>query len=287
VLPEPQVPFPVSSDHRVRPDLVKLDEPIFLVDREFSKYFTQKLEAFSHKTASAVLAPDHDPEAVAEALRWLWNQMPKEHLHQPLNYAPENTYGIARFEVDTAPLEVPPENPLEFGKMAALCVQEDLVLMHGTQLEAAWVCFPSNWNPAEKVGRSFAEIHIPVPHSEKLQSAQENVAKAMSQKGPYVRYVWGLGFDPKLSYHPERSIQKEGDTIYFRCERQVTVPLPDLNRSWFLIRVYMAPVEQVVNTPKRKQALLEAIHTMPEAHRAYKGGSLRAFAELERRGFFE
>lgn len=287
MLPEPQVPFPVSSDHRVRPDLVKLDEPIFLVDRDFPKYFPQKLEAFEHQTASAILAPNHDPIAVGESLRWLWNHMPKEHLQQPLEYTPSSGHGIARFEVDTADLEVAPENPLEFGRMAALCVQEDLVLMHGTRLEAAWVCFPSNWNPAEKIGRSFAEIHYPVPHSQKLQAVQENVAKAMSQKGPYVRYVWGLGFDPKLSYHPERTIQQEGETIYFRCERQVTVPLPDLNRSWFLIRVYMTPLEQAVNSPERKQALLEAIQTMPEAHRAYKSGSLRAFAELERRGFFE
>ncbi|MDX2006578.1 MAG: DUF3445 domain-containing protein [Meiothermus sp.] len=287
MLLEPQVPFPVSSDHRVRPDLVKLDEPIFLVDREFPKYFAQKLEAFAHQTASAALAPGHDPKAVAEALRWLWNRIPKEHLREPLEYTPENTYGVARFEIDPAPLQVPPENPLEFGKIAALCVQEDLVLMHGTTLEAAWVCFPSNWNPAEKVGRSFAEIHIPVPHSEKLLSAQENVAKAMSQKGPYVRHVWGLGFDPRLSYHPECKLLQDGQTIYFRCERQVTVPLPELNRSWFLIRVYMTPIEQVADTPERKQALLEAVRTMPEAHRAYKGGTLRAFAALELRGFFD
>lgn len=262
-----QVPFPVSSDHRVRPDLVRLEEPPFLLDREYPRYRAAKLEAFAHEPSSALLSPAYEPAGVSAALKWLWPRLPQ----------PPQT---------TASTDLETKNLLELGKAAALRIQEDLVLMHETELEALWVCFPSHWNPLEKIGRSFAEIHSPVPHSEKLRAAQHNVAKAMSEKGPFVRYVWGLTFDPALSAHPSRPTLLSGERVYFRTERQVTLPLPELKRSWFLIRVYVAPVEAVANTPQRRAALREALQTMPEAHRTYKPSTMAAYRWLEAQGFF-
>ncbi|MCL6526124.1 MAG: DUF3445 domain-containing protein [Thermaceae bacterium] len=267
MLPKPQVPFPVSSDHRVRPDLVRLEGPPFLLDCEYPRYRAAKLEAFASEPSSALLSPAHQPSKVSAALEGLWSQLPQ---------APGEDAG-----------SIPPTSDLlEFGKAAALRVQEDLVLMHGTQLEALWVCFPSHWNPLDKIGRSFAEIHTPVPHSERLQAAQHNVARAMSQKGPFVRYVWGLTFDPALSAHPHRPTRLSGPQVYFRTERQVTLPLPELERSWFLIRVYVVPVERVAHTPERRAALRHALQTLPEAHRTYKPATVAAHAWLEAQGFF-
>lgn len=251
----------------MRPDLARLEGPPFLLDPEYPRYRAAKLEAFAREPSSALLAPAHEPAGVQAALKWLWQQLP----HAPGTKPPP---------------EPDPENLLEYGKTAALRVQEDLVLMHGTLLEALWVCFPSHWNPLEKIGRSFAEIHSPVPHSEKLRAAQHNVARAMSQKGPFVRYVWGLTFNPALSAHPNRPALLSGEQVYFRTERQVTLPLPDLDRSWFLIRVFVVPVESVANTPERRAALREALQTMPKALRAYKPGTVAAYRWLEARGFF-
>lgn len=251
----------------MRPDLARLEGPPFLLDQEYPRYHSAKLEAFAQEPSSALLSPTHEPAGVRAALEWLWQQLP----HAPgTKAAPEPNK----------------KDLLELGKAAALRVQEDLVLMHGTLLEALWVCFPSHWNPLEKIGRSFAEIHSPVPHSEKLRAAQHNVARAMSQKGPFVRYVWGLTFDPALSAHPSRPMLLSGERVYFRTERQVTLPLPELNRSWFLIRVYVAPVETVADSPERRAALREALQTMPGAHRAYKPGTVAAYRWLEARGFF-
>jgi hypothetical protein len=266
MLPEPQIPFPVSSDHRIRPDLLRLEGPVFQLDREYPHYRQSKLKSLAQPWCP-VVADWADPAAIQAALQSLLRTLLSEH---PLHTQPLTEHASWQ----------------DLGQALALAVQDDLVLMRGHELEAAWVCFPSNWNPREKVGKSFAEIHAPVPHSEKLQVAQHNVSKAMSFKGPYVRYVWGLSFDPSLSHHPERPPYAQQNQVYFRTERQVTLPLPGLERSWFLIRVYMAPVEQVVNSPERKQQLRNAILSMPEAHRAYKSGTVKAYERLAARGFF-
>ena len=252
MLPEPQVPFPVSTDHRVRPDLVRLEGSVFKLDLEYPKYLRAKLEAFDQPWSN-LRADSAAPIAVEAALEQLANLLS---LELPQHYKTH--------------LDELSETAKDLGQTLALCVQEDLVLMRGHVLEAAWVCLPSRWNPAEKVGRSFAEIHQPVPHSQKLQTAQVNLTKAMSQKGPYVRYVWGLTYDPNLCQHPSLPRWNEGDTIFFRTERQVTVPLADLGRSWFLIRVYNVPLRQVLTTLERKQRLTEALRTMPPEHIAYK-----------------
>ena len=267
-MPEPQVPFPVSSDHRVRPDLVRLDPPLFRLDSDYPKYLRAKREQFL-LTWTQLRAPRADPVAIQESLAHLANRLEEEH---PEHY--QTHFGTFGEEWKGSAVAL------------ALSVQEDLVLMKGHLLEALWVCFPSNWNPLDKIGRSFAEIHAPVPHSEKLQAAQGNVAKAMSEKGPLKRYVWGLTFDPTLSAHPGLPKVLGGEQVYFRTERQTTLPLPELGRSWFLIRVYVAPVEAVANTPERRAALREAMRTMPEAHRLYKPGTVAAYERLERTGFF-
>ena len=266
MLPEPQIPFPVSSDHRVRPDLVRLEGPVFLIDNQYSLYCQGKLESLTQPWCPAT-ADWADATTVQIALGQLLELLRTEHPLHIQNHLKHDP-------------------PQDLGQTLALLVQDDLVLMKGHQLEAAWVCFPSNWNPLEKVGRNFAEIHSPVPHSEKLQTAQHNVTKAMSQKGPYVRYVWALTLDPSLSQHPDRPIYPASNQVYFRTERQVTLPLPELGRSWFLIRVYVAPVDQVVNTPERKQRLREAMETMPPKLRAYKSGTFRAYEKLLANGFF-
>jgi len=85
-----------------------------------------------------------------------------------------------------------------------------------------------------------------------------------------VRYVWGLTFDPNLCQHPSLPRWDDGETIFFRTERQVTLPMPGLDRSWFLIRVYNAPLETVLKSPGRKEQLREALQSMSSEHIAYK-----------------
>ncbi len=276
MLPAPQVPFPVSTDHHVRPDLVRLEGPIFTPDRLYPEYLEAKRAVIHEPWSQLWVRHTHldcssDPLEVMDALRILWDKASTAYqLESPCKRTNQS----------------PADAVKHWGRQLALSIQEDFVLMHGTRAEAMWVCLPSRWNPAEKIGQDFAQIHKPVPHSQALQKAQHNVARAMCQKGPFVRYVWGLTYDPNLCQHPSAPRFTGGGTVFFRTERQVTLPMPELNRSWFLIRVYNVPLETVLHTPQRKQQLLESLRSMNPEHIGYKHMEYlipRVLAELEGR----
>jgi hypothetical protein len=162
----------------------------------------------------------------------------------------------------------------------ALSVQEDLVVMRltarGDEAEALAVCFPSRWDPAEKLGLGFAAIHRPVAHSEALVAAAPRVMQALVNKGPFVRYLWSLTPSPQLSLHPalvagDTDTDLAAEALTFRVERQTTYALPELARVLFTIRTYTAPLAQVATTPERKRVLAEAIRSMDDELLAYKG----------------
>ena len=54
------------------------------------------------------------------------------------------------------------------------------------------VSFPSVWEPKEKIGLSFAQIHQPVPGMENfLKNEDKYVQMMVEATTPIIRYVWG------------------------------------------------------------------------------------------------
>ena len=100
-----------------------------------------------------------------------------------------------------APISVDPHlHPL---KAASLLVQEDLCLM--TQQGQDWVltagsiCFPSRWDPRDKIGKSLLGIHEPVPHyDEKIGVATQSLFDKMSVDRPMWRVNWTIMDTPDL-----------------------------------------------------------------------------------------
>jgi len=165
--------------------------------------------------------------------------------------------------------------------------------------ELLHVCFPSSWDPAERAGAGFAALHAPVPHGETLQAAGGRLVRAMVAKGPFVRYVWSLAGDGALDRNPRRRAvaaarvdaspvepaPADPSALWFRVERQTVLPLPELHRALFTIRVYRAPLPEVLTTPARRRTLALALRSMDAPLLAYKGvGGLRTklLAYLER-----
>ncbi|MFZ5815703.1 MAG: heme-dependent oxidative N-demethylase subunit alpha family protein [Bacillota bacterium] len=163
------------------------------------------------------------------------------------------------------------------GHALGLSVQEDLAIVHGENLEWLHVCLPSNWVPAEKVGHSFAAVHAPVVHSERLIAARGPLVRAMIHAGPFVRYVWGIHRDGELCHNPrihqappwepERAVEQ----AWFRVERQTTHGFPGLNRALFTIRYWVEPLAETAADPWRRERLASALAGMDEAELAYKG----------------
>lgn len=134
------------------------------------------------------------------------------------------------------------------------------------------VCMPSGWNPRDKANRSFLEIHEPVPDFGIVNRASDHIARMMTERGPFVRYVWTICNRPNLCRRPDLNQPWQAETLddmWFRCERQVTVPVDGI-AALFLIRVYMTPLRDVFLDPGRRQQVIDSIQSMSDSVLDYK-----------------
>jgi hypothetical protein len=223
------MPFEIDVPYRMRPNMRPLaeNEPVTFQDADYDTYISEK------------------KKILAQAYGNNWN---------PYLYKKVLEY----LKCDTM-------------KDAILKYQEDFVVwapdMNGRlSIQMASVCFPSGWDPVSKVNKSFAEIHEPVADNEMIMKAADSIATMITQKGPFVRSVWTIANSPDLNRHP--SVKKPWtneklDDMWYRAERQVTVPLGDA--AIFFIRTYTVPLLSVDVERIRK-----SIYSMTNDTLAYK-----------------
>lgn len=180
----------------------------------------------------------------------------------------------------------------------ALALQEDYVVLRDDtegssptmRTEFLSVSFPSNWNPTEKLGLDFTAIHQPVADSALLLAGARGIVDMAFRQARMLRHVWLLTPNGDLAQHPEtrrdrwedaleRADAAGGtllDEVFFRVERQTTLPLPDLRRGVFFIRVMVCPLREALALPSqdghsRSGELAEALASMSEAVVDYRG----------------
>lgn len=184
--------------------------------------------------------------------------------------------------------------PIKLFDAFALHVQEDFAItardlsrpFPNDYLELAHICFPSHWDPRQKIGKNFGDIHRPVANNERLLKAHHTLISSMFERGPFTRFVWGIAFSDDLDRHPEHIRESNEvtpqpkddllDRAFFRVERQVTYPLPALSRSFFTIRVFVKSLRVVAKNSEHCSLLREALLSMNDEALRYKGlSSLR------------
>lgn len=271
------MPWPVVSPFRMRPGLARLaaheaaDTPaLFMRDAQASAYAEHK---------RAVLQQHRERGLIGEA-------------------DPAVLQAIAHAYAAQTGITLAPE-----AEALALGLQEDFVILHdepdAMRARFLSVCFPSNWNPAEKLGLDFAAIHAPVADNALLQAGGKDVIDMAFRQAPMLRHVWLLTANGDLAQHPEtrRSRWEDAlaqadargerliDQVFFRVERQTTLPLPALRRGVFFIRVLVCPLVAVLREqPGRAAQLVEALASMSDAVLAYRGMAAvrpRLLAELQ------
>lgn len=261
------IPFPVHVDSRPRADLVKLGAaPILIQDQAWADWMAVKKACVLDGRAPLLAA------TVSEADLARWVTAIRTVLSQQIPNGPVTETGAFPWLGGICP-----GNPLEFFQALTISIQEDFAVMAtdaSDHLVAAVlsVCFPSGWDPAQKLGQSLQTIHRPVADNQALQRTTPSMAQAMLAKGPFVRFVWTLAGDSRLSRGPGEDTLCRADSIddlWFRCERQVTVPL-EAGACLFLIRVFVAPYRQVVNTPERRARMVDALRAMSPDMIRYK-----------------
>jgi len=129
---------------------------------------------------------------------------------------------------------------------AASHVQEDLCILQkqgGAHiLTAAVMCFPSSWNVREKIGRSVASIHTPVPEFSDVSHTVERMLSAIRVEQPLGRANFLIYTDPELHQPRGEGIAKPIDhkvPRYIRVERQSFRRLPETQAIVFAIHTYV------------------------------------------------
>ena len=318
ILPAPRPPFMVKDTFVVKADLFPLgatyngrrEERHFEVDAEIERYINAKLASLQDAPHLHHLIETGDPAGLAEAIwrifRVYAGEWPGVLTMVERDVVDIHLLGIridGRLDPRSPAVERLPALSLLGARVAnrldgqqgiarladalALCCQEDLVVMRGFPNGsdvAEWlhVCIPSGWDPAEKVGRSFQDIHGPVADNARLVAAGPNVVKAMIGKGPYVRFGWGLTTNPDLNGHPDNrptspaliglSPSEVAACTYLRMERQTTLAMPDLARALFSVRIYLDPLtDRLAADPTLRRRLASLIASSAPEVIAYKG----------------
>ena len=135
------------------------------------------------------------------------------------------------------------------------------------------VCAPSHWRPEEKIGHSFVSSHQPIPHFERISRAGKGLVHAMVERGPFVRFVWGVETDTELDHHPDRASERPFTSLPFvvRVERQVTIPLIEHDATIFLIGTSFVERATILKDETLWRPLRQALNGMSPQARAYKG----------------
>lgn len=179
--------------------------------------------------------------------------------------------------------------PWRAAALASLALLEDLALIDARQATLPWmaVCLPSHWDPREKVGRHFREVHAPVADSDRVQQAGPQLMRLVSGSERWERFVWTVTRHPGLDQHPERHVRQPWPDAAtpaellamatFRTERQGFLPLPGRDQALFTIEVQARPLEQALRHEGLDAAVLhDALASMSDAVLAYRGlGSAR------------
>lgn len=261
--PAADMPWPVTSPFRMRPGLSKLGvaseqaPDLFLRDAQAAAYAEHKRRVLDAVPARGLVGAA-DPavlQAIADA------------------YAAQTGVALA-----------------PNARVLAEGLQEDFVILHdeadAMRTRCLSVCFPSNWDPAEKLGLDFSAIHAPVADNALLQAGGRGIVDMAFRQARMLRHVWLLTPNGDLAQHPETRRTRWADAVaaadasggrlidqvFFRVERQTTLPLPALRRGVFFIRVLVAPLTDVLAVaPARAGELCDALASMSEAVVAYRG----------------
>lgn len=238
--------FPVDVPYAMRPNLRPLaaGEAILTRDSEFDRYQDCKIEHYD---------PVYGDSATADLAWRAWRALAQLDANAPDLKGDAPVWQITR------------------------ALQEDFVVWAPRQdgqlsAQILSVCMPSGWDPAAKANRSFLEIHEPVPDFDTVNRASDHIARMMTERGPFVRHVWTVANRPWLNRHPSRCQPWHAeslDDMWFRCERQVTVPVEG-QAALFLIRVYMTPLREVLADQERRTRLIDSIMSMTDAVLDYK-----------------
>lgn len=146
------------------------------------------------------------------------------------------------------------------------------------RLRGAILAFPSHWQLADKMGKTLAELHSPVPEfSQRLAGPVNRFFDNMQTAHISWRQNWSMQTDDRLfapdreAIHPEKlTSDQAGDHIFIRIETQHFYKLPASGAVIFAIRTSLAPLSFWHDNPAPIAELASQIDQLSEKIREYK-----------------
>jgi hypothetical protein len=299
--------FPLTDKgYEIKPGFARLgsemgngavDGQLFQIDSAFAQWRRVKEHARGERLGKYWCRRDLAPAVEAGIARFFMEQLLREH---PALFRLEEsgqgralhcglTREVLHFDSAMALIEVEGSSagPPYDGALDALAcqVQEDWAITcrrDGREWVAAvHLCSANHWAAEEKIGQDFVAVHAPVAGMEALSARAAVFVQAMIEKGPFVRFAWGLSTDRRLNHHPQpptgmdaaawhgRNFNAGRPALYMRVERQVLWPFPQLDASFFAIRPYFYDCAEL--DLEQRNLLADALEGMSTATLEYKG----------------
>lgn len=248
------------------------------IDEHFADELALKAKLLSNQYADVFASLPESLPSQQEVLDLLFDHLPRRF---PQHYRRQETtiemtstgqvWDAADFKA--APLD-----------LAGRLVQEDFLVMQshseGYRLVAASICFPSRWRLREKIGRSMAQIHAPVPgYQHKLKSPVDNFFTQIKPSHPAWRLNWSIVDAPDLflaeeqgkqGLDPTITVENAGEKLWIRVERQTLRRLAVSGDILFTIRTYVHPLRVLEEEPAIAKNLAEALQQIPLEMQIYK-----------------
>lgn len=274
-----------------------VDAKVFQLDASFDRYRDVKLAARGERLSKYYQVHRYTPVLACVIASFIAQRLAQEHQQYfVLERLPrersalncELTRETLIFDADMRLIEARSDvQPPYVSSLDGLAcqVQEDLAVIRLARhdwLSAVHLCFPNHWAAEVKIGRNFVSIHSPVPGIDKISANANALVRAMIHKGPYVRFVWGLGTDRHLNHHPEssRDVHEQDrqaapfdfarPELWLRVERQTSWGFPQVMAALFTIHTYFTDCEEIRQDPVKSRKLVSAIESMTADALHYK-----------------
>lgn len=170
--------------------------------------------------------------------------------------------------------------PHERARAIASAWAPDFVLLRsmgdGLRMVGGAVCFPSGWDPLEKLCGTVGFIHGPVPGlNDDLGVRIDRFLEGLQAGDVLERDNWGLAATGRLDLHPDGDVPRirgeEGaDGLWFRLEEQAFVGLGD-GMALFLIHVRTWRLDDFISATGCGDAPWRMVASMSAEVAAYKG----------------
>lgn len=250
------------------------DQRVFQVDREYPAAWFNRRAVLSRAREEHQLSRLAEPEA-SVIYRRLAEQFAEDSggLFTFEGHTASNAYTGETSAAETA-IEALQWLTEQFAEDVAIVRRED----SGTdEVALLTATATSGWHPHTVIGRSFFQIHDPIPDAERMNAGASGLVRAMTERGPMVRFVWGLETDAELNHRPGTGPiprRQFGEApLFVRTERQVLLPLGTIREgvsaAAFLIRVQAYPAVELTATELTE--LKSATESMTLPVRRYKG----------------